>query len=267
MKMLVKNEIEESVRQLATTWSAIVEDRKSGEVIDVPGLNIRWADTRFAFFNTITLNEAGLSSDVLSRRLASAASYMAEQGEQGFLWLFQDLLSEEANGKLEELIDEAGFTLAMSGYGMAGQFLPIPEPYHKDLSFVRVKTEAQLTAYAEINAQAYGMPIDAVLDGMRPSSLWTDRAYSILGLEDGRPVSAASVIENEGSLFLALVATLPSDQFRGYGEATCRKALYEGWKATGLTRSVLHATIPGAPVYERIGYHKTSSIGFYALKG
>ncbi len=45
-----------------------------------------------------------------------------------------------------------------------------------------------------------------------------------------------------------------------------RKALYEGARATGLTRSTLHATLAGAPVYERIGYRKVATIGFYGLK-
>ena len=37
-------------------------------------------------------------------------------------------------------------------------------------------------------------------------------------------------------------------------------------KATGLTRATLHATMAGAPVYDRIGYRKVANIGFYGLK-
>ena len=259
-------ESHESVNQLASVWSAIVKDRNSGEILDMPGINIRWSETRFAFFNTITFNEPGATSNTLSQRLAVAASYMAEQKRAGLIWLFEDLLAQDARQDLESLIDEAGLTLALSGYGMAGDVLPMPRPVHSDLTFVRVQTEEQLSAYAEINAHAYAMPSDDVLHGMSPSTFWSEQAYSFLGLKDGRPVSAASAIANEGCLFLALVATLPSEQRNGYGEATCRKALHEAWKATGLTRSVLHATMAGAPVYERIGYHKISPIGFYALK-
>jgi hypothetical protein len=43
-------------------------------------------------------------------------------------------------------------------------------------------------------------------------------------------------------------------------------ALFEGVKATGATRSILHATLAGMPVYERVGYHKTASISFYGLR-
>jgi GNAT superfamily N-acetyltransferase len=49
--------------------------------------------------------------------------------------------------------------------------------------------------------------------------------YTYLGLKDGVPVSAAATVESNGCLFLALVATAPEHQRKGYGEATVRKAL------------------------------------------
>ena len=49
-------------------------------------------------------------------------------------------------------------------------------------------------------------------------------------------------------------------------DVKARKALYEGAKATGLTRTTLHATTAGAPVYERVGYRKVAAMGFYGLR-
>jgi hypothetical protein len=66
-------------------------------------------------------------------------------------------------------------------------------------------------------------------------------------------------------LFLALVATLPGKQRKGYAEATVRKALYEGYRATGLKRTVLHASDAGFPVYERLGYRAVANIRLYKL--
>jgi predicted acetyltransferase len=66
-------------------------------------------------------------------------------------------------------------------------------------------------------------------------------------------------------LFLALVATLPGKQRKGYAEATVRKALYEGYPATGLKRTVLHASDAGFPVYERLGYRAVANIRLYKL--
>ena len=57
----------------------------------------------------------------------------------------------------------------------------------------------------------------------------------------------------------------PDQQRRGYGEAVTRKALYEGVRATGLTRTTLHATVTGARAYPRIGFEPNSPTHFYTL--
>jgi hypothetical protein len=49
----------ESVNQLADTWRAFVTDHGSGDVRDLPGMAIRWADSKFSFWNCITLTDQG----------------------------------------------------------------------------------------------------------------------------------------------------------------------------------------------------------------
>jgi GNAT superfamily N-acetyltransferase len=89
--------------------------------------------------------------------------------------------------------------------------------------------------------------------------------FAYLGLRDGVPVTCAATVEADGRLFVVLVATDPAWERRGYGEAVTRKALYEGARATGLTRATLHATAAGAPVYPRIGFRPNSPMRFYGL--
>jgi GNAT superfamily N-acetyltransferase len=253
----------ESVRQLADTWRAIVIDHGPGDVRDLPGMAIRWADSKFPFWNCITFTDQGADGRLLDERFAQAATYMRQRSQPGLVWLFEDLLDPSCRAGLPAAADRAGLSLSLSGFGMSGDFLPIPEPNHPSLRFVRVTTEDQLLAYADLNSRAYGMPLEAGRDGLRGSALWKSGMYTYLGLEDGIPVSAAATVETNGCLFLALVATAPEAQRKGYGEATVRKALFEGAKATGLTRTVLHATMAGAPVYERVGYRKVATIRFY----
>jgi len=263
---LVSSEAVESVEQLCTTWGRIVLDRGTGCVEDESGLAIRWANSRFPFWNCITFTDQGCGIDLLLQRFAQAVDFMRSQSRPGLIWLFEDLLDPDALAELPTAVERAGLQCALSGFGMAGDILPIAQPHHPGLEFVRVTTEELLLAYADINARAYSMPLEDVRDGLAGSALWKSEMYAYLGLENGVPVSAAATMENDGALFLALVATKPDAQRKGFGEATVRKALYEGWKATGLTRSVLHATMAGAPVYERIGYHKVASMKFYGLK-
>lgn len=256
----------ESVQQLADTWRAILVDRGTGEVRDLPGMAIRWADSKFPFWNCITFTERGCEARRLDQRLAEAAAYMRQRDRPGLIWLFEDLLSPEARAALPAAVEQAGLSLSLSGFGMAGDFPALAEPRHPELDFVRVTTEEHLLVYADLNSRAYGMPLEAGRDGLAGSKLWKSGMYSYLGLAKGVPVSAAATVETNGCLFLALVATAPEAQRKGYGEAMVRKALFEGAKATGATRSVLHATLAGAPVYERVGYRKAASISFYGLQ-
>jgi GNAT superfamily N-acetyltransferase len=257
----------ESVEQLALVWREVALDRTpDADVRDLPGIAVRWTGSGFVFWNVVTLTEPELGPDLLPQRLSQAADVLRADEAPGLLWLFTDLLDEEAKAALDAAAEEAGLEYGFGGVGMAGDILPIPEPTHPDLTFVRVRTEEHLQAYADLNADAYGMPREEVREGLAGSKLFTETIYAYLALRDGEPVACAGTIEADGRLFLILDATHPAHQRRGYGEAVSRKALHEGARTTGLTRATLHATEAGAPVYTRIGFEPNSPIRFYNLK-
>ncbi|MEV0242961.1 GNAT family N-acetyltransferase [Streptomyces sp. NPDC050674] len=256
----------ESMEQLATAWRALVLDRDPrADVRDLPGIAVRWADCRFAFWNCLTLTDVGADAGLLKQRLDETAEIMRSKTHPGFVWVFEDLLDPHARAGLGEAAERAGLRYAFPGTGMAGDLLPIPEPVHPELTFVRVTDDELLRAYADINARAYGFPLEDGRDGLEGSALWKSRVFAYLGLRDGVPVTCAATMETDGRLFVALVATDPAWERRGYGEAVTRKALHEGARATGLTRATLHATAAGAPVYPRIGFRPNSPMRFYSL--
>ncbi|WP_424186250.1 GNAT family N-acetyltransferase [Actinokineospora sp. G85] len=256
----------ESVEQLAVAWRGLVLDRDpAADVRDLPGIAVRWADCRFVFWNCVTLTDVGPDAVPLDQRLGQVAEIMRAKRHPGFLWLFEDLLDDDARTALPAAAERAGLRLAFPGTGMAGDLLPLPDPRHPDLEFVRVTTDEHLLAYADLNSRAYGFALEDGRDGIAGSALWKTGVHAYLALRDGVPVACAATVEAAGRLFLALVATDPRWQRRGYGEAVTRKALHEGGLATGLTRATLHATPAGAPVYRRIGYQPNSPIHFYGL--
>jgi GNAT superfamily N-acetyltransferase len=256
----------ESMEQLATVWRAMVLDRDAdADVRDLPGIAVRWADCRFAFWNCVTLTEVGADAALVERRLGEAAEIMRSKKHPGFLWVFEDLLDTGARAALPAAAERAGLAYAFPGTGMAGDLLPLPEPAHPDLTFVRVSTDEQLRAYADLNSRAYGFPLEHGRDGIAGSALWKEEVHAYLGMRGDDPVTCAATVAAEGRLFVVLVATHPRWERRGYGEAVTRKALYEGARATGLTRATLHATAAGAPVYPRIGFAPNSPLRFYGL--
>ncbi|CAL9513551.1 hypothetical protein SUDANB121_03708 [Nocardiopsis dassonvillei] len=258
----------ESMEQLAAGWRTLVLDRDpQADVRDLPGVCVRWADSRFAFWNCVTLTEVDADPELVADRLERAADVMRSKRHPGFLWVFEDLLSGEARAGLRAAAGRAGLESAFSGVGMAADLPALPEPAHPDLEFVRVTTEEHLLAYADLNSRAYGFPPEDGRDGLAGSALWKGGVHAYLGLRDGVPVTCAGAVEAEGRLFVVLVATAPEWERRGYGEAVTRKALYEGARSTGLVRATLHATAAGAPMYPRIGFEPNSPVHFYGLKG
>ncbi|MFI6505751.1 GNAT family N-acetyltransferase [Nonomuraea typhae] len=264
----------ESKDHLITVWTALVSDR-GGQVDTDDGVCRMWADSTFGFWNTVTLTGTDIQADALSDQLSRAASFMRTRSQAGYMWIFEDLLSGQAKEELFSRAAEPGLELAFSGRGMAGD-LTLSEPRHPELEFRRVETDEHLADYGEINALAYGMPPEVGRDALAGSALWRgdgpssvsgkrSDVHAYLGYRDGRAVTCAATVAGPDSIFLALVATLPAETRKGYGEAVTRKAIHEGLKHTGHRRLVLHATQAGQPVYERIGCQANTPIHFLQL--
>jgi Acetyltransferase (GNAT) domain len=224
------------------------------------------ADTcAFPFWNTLVLTDPCVDAKELASQLGNAASYMRRKRFSGLIWVCDEYLDDGAKASSPAILAQCGLEFALGARGMAGDFLPVAEPTHSSLRFARVTADAALQAYADINSEAYGLALEAGRAGLNGSALWKDTMHAYLAYENDIPVSAAATVGNDGCLFLALVATLPGKQRKGYAEATVRKALYEGYKATGLNRTVLHASDAGFPVYERMGYRAVANIKLYKL--
>ena len=81
----------------------------------------------------------------------------------------------------------------------------------------------------------------------------------MIGHADGAPVACAAVMMVDGYRYVALVATEPAWQRRGYADAAMRQALADAAAVHGERPTVLHATEAGRPVYERMGYTPLAS--------
>lgn len=254
----------ESAGQLLGMWSALVEDVGAAGSIKA-GIAHRWADTAFGFYNALSFADPDIDAAELAARVDHVARFMRSRERAGYFWLFEELLTDAALATRDEALRQAGLDHAMTCYGMAGDVLPLPEPVHPALRFERVATQRHLDAYASLNARAYGMPEADARQVFEGSLLWRHDIHAYIGVESGEAVCCAGAYSVDDRLFVVLVATDPPHQRRGFGEAVTRKALYEGAKATGLTRATLHATEAGRPVYERIGLHVTSRVPLYTL--
>jgi GNAT superfamily N-acetyltransferase len=256
---MLNAEIVESNEQYISIWKVLAGDRAGADLIDKAGIAVCWAESPFPFWNALFLTERMADAAHLRQRLRTAAEYMRARQHPGLVYVCEDYLRDEARLNLDTAVRDAGLEFSLDVFGMVADILPFDRPAsHPELRFERATDEEALRAYADINSEGYGFPLEAGRAGLEGSALWKERGFAYIGYLDGKAVSTAAAFENEGQLYLALVATRPDMQRRGFGEATVRRALEAAHEATGLRRTSLHATRAGSPVYERVGYRRVT---------
>lgn len=252
----------ESISLLSRMWGKLVAD-VGGAVADEAGLAIRWADSRFVFYNALVATDQVEGEEQLRRLLARSSEFMSTREQLGCLWLFNDLVSPNGRDRLEDLACEVGLVSAFTCWGMAGDLLEPDEPHHPQLRFERVASAQHLEDYARLNAGAYGLSEADAVAAFRGSRLWRQEIFAYVAYEGVNPVACAGACEVDGRLFLVLVATEAAHRRRGFGEAITRKVLTEASRATGIKRVCLQATADGKPVYEKIGLRVNSSLQLF----
>jgi len=250
-------ELDESLSQFISIWKLIGRPFPQVDQIDQPGLAISWPATRFPFYNAVFLSEHLADAKVLRNRVQKAAAYMRARPSRGLFIVCLDNVSGDAKDSLASILAQSEFVQAIPMTGMAGDILPMEAPGHPALRFERILNDVTIGDFAELNCVSYDVPVETSRSLVKEHTLWRDHAYGFVAYEAGKPVSTATAIINEGSIFLFLVATAPDARRKGYGEAVCRHALQTAHQATGIRRSVLHATEAGYPVYLRLGYQPT----------
>jgi ribosomal protein S18 acetylase RimI-like enzyme len=148
---------------------------------------------------------------------------------------------------------------------VADRLLPPRRPL-AELEFRPVNDAETRRAYCEVNAAAYADPIDLVIQALGGEALW-DRTFGFVGYAGGEPVTTANTIVMGETLYMSLVATRPEQQEKGYAEAVMRHSLARAREATGLERTVLHATPAGRPLYLDMGYRPVAEFLGYAAGG
>lgn len=209
-----------------------------------------------AFFNVALVTERLVSGAALRTHGERASEWYAEKGVP---WLFVVTHETVEPGiDAEELLDAAGLVPAIPLTGMlASQVAPslrVPER----LQLTVPHDEAGFSAVIDLNSAAYAMDLGAAKAVMGRAPFW-DGSVPVVGLTDGTPSSCAAVMIVDGHRYVAMVATDPGHQRRGYGEAAMRHALDVAAQRHGALPTFLHATDAGRPLYERMGYRTVST--------
>lgn len=240
-----------SIRQFSEAWRLMCTGGAGYTLAAREGIEYIFSGLPIAFFNVALLTGRDVSGDALTSHGHDACVWASGRNVP---WLF--VVTHEA---LETGIDAAavldGCELApmMPLTGMLAQQVAPVAQIPDGLQLTVPQDDVSCSALLDVNSVAYGMELEAGKEMIGKQSFWTHHV-PVLGLVGGEPASSAAVMMVDGYRYVALVATDPAHQRRGYAEAAMRHALEVAAQVHGGRPSVLHATDAGRPIYQRMGY-------------
>ena len=249
------NDVELSNRQFSQAWQTMSAGSPDYTREVSEGVEYIFSGLPIAFLNVALLTGKGVSADALASQGQKACAWASGRNVP---WLF--VVTDDA------LVVGVDAAAALDGYGLA-PMMPLtgmvaqrisPASRVPDSLELKVPDEDhECSALLDVNSLAYGMDLAAGKPVIGTRSFWKDHV-PVVGWTDGSPASGAAVLMVDGYRYVALVATDPAHQRRGYAEAAMRRALEVAAERHGDVPSFLHATEAGRPIYERMGYAAVS---------
>ena len=244
-----------SIAQIDGAWRVMCAGAPRFLAAETNGVQYIFSGLPISFFNIALLTGSDLSAEALTARGREACVWAADKAVP---WLF--LVTHERlqpGVDATAALDACGLTAVMPMTGMQAQAVAAPSTI-PDLQLTVPEDDKGCASILDVNALAYGMDLEAGKEAIGARTFWKDH-FPVLGVSDGKPVSSAAVLMVDGLRYVALVATDPAQQRRGFADATMRQALANAAKVHGEIPTILHATDAGRPVYERMGYSSIST--------
>ena len=230
-------------------WRQMTETMPSPDNATCGPIVKRLSDTNNLFFN-LWLQDSPTIDEQSFRAMLKAGKVCGKQWAHPTGGIF---CTDWAPANWQEILDQEGLSIAINMVGMETASI-VPSQYLPADIEIRQATD-DLTAMdaAMVNAHAYHMPEDefTCAGGM---FFWPENSIAFVGYIDGRPVCSAAARNVNDTVYIALVATEPDQQGKGYADTVMRHAIDEGRKLFGHELLTLHATMDGQPTYEKMGF-------------
>jgi ribosomal protein S18 acetylase RimI-like enzyme len=256
VSVTARDPVDLSVRQFIEAWRVMFADLQDARVHRGDGIECVFSGLPIGFFNIGFVISRGDSAEALQGRARAACAWATDKNVPWLLTVTHEALASGVDAAAA--LEPTGFAPMLPLTGMlASQLRPGAGP-PAGLLLEVPDDDAGCAALLDVNSAAYGMPLDAAKPALGRCAFWAGHVPA-LGLVDGTPVSSAAVLMADGHRYVALVATEPGYQRRGYGEAAMRYALDIAAKRHGDRPTFLHATEAGRPIYARMGYETVST--------
>ena len=251
MTTAVSDPVDLSIKHFINAWRVMCASAPGYAEEAAAGVHCVFSGIPIPFFNVALVTETGVSADTLSAAGERACAWASKRAAP---WLF--VVTQEAlvaGTDAAAALDACGMVPLMLLTGMIAQHVAPPSNVRSELQLMRPEDDERCSALVDVNGLAYGMDLEAAKVILGKQAFWSGH-YPALGIADGTPACAAAVMMVDRYRYVALVATDPARQRRGFGELVMRHALALAALAHGDGPTTLHATEAGRPIYERMGY-------------
>jgi ribosomal protein S18 acetylase RimI-like enzyme len=245
-----------SISQFRGAWRCMCGPAANFAQASMPGMELVFSGFPIAFFNAVILTDRLESSAALGKLGADACAAAAGYGVPWILVLTRETLAEGIDAAAT--LKDCGLAPLMPLTGMIADDVAPVSKQPAGLELTVPHDDESCAAIVTLNGAAYAMDLGPSMPILGSQNFWKDH-FPVVGKVGGQPVSCSTVMMVDGYCYVALVATHPAHQRRGYADAAMRRSLENAVAAKGKCSTVLHASDAGRPVYERMGYETIST--------
>jgi GNAT superfamily N-acetyltransferase len=245
-----------SISQFLEAWRIFGRACPDAKVLNAGAAEYIFTGLPIAFFNVAVVTAPQLSAASLE---AAARGAMQWASDKGAPWLF--IVTHEA---LEPGVDAAamlegcGLAPILPLTGMVARQVPPVARVPQGLQLEVPEDDAGCGEVLDVNSAAYGVDLGASKPALGRGAFWADHV-PVIGRAEGAAATCAAVLLSGGHRYVAMVATQPGHQKKGFAEAAMRHALQAAAEKFGERPSFLHATDAGRPIYARMGYETVAA--------
>ena len=120
--------------------------------------------------------------------------------------------------------------------------------------------------FCHVMSMAFEGPFPVLLDAYQEESFWNADFIGWIGYRDGQAIATACTVTDGDAVGVYAVATVPSEQGKGCGEAMVRHAVQAAQERFGVEATVLQTSVQGMPLYRRLGYQTVADFTIYVAR-
>jgi ribosomal protein S18 acetylase RimI-like enzyme len=165
--------------------------------------------------------------------------------------------------KARRMFESLGMRHSVDLPGMIAERIEPPVKRLPSLDVRRVEPGPARDAFCAIGALCFHVPPSWFNQVFDSSNVWQNFA-GYVGYWDEEPVATTAIVMGGGAMGVYNVATVPTHQRRGFGEAVMRYALDDARRRSGVERAILQSTPAGLRLYQRMGFRTVTKVSVYA---